>query len=90
MSSQFLSTFRFTTEDPTLGEAICWVKDFIFHCQPKTVGPIVVYYYHQLMAKLKEFIHSGKVDVGNIDDKDPRDIQNIESKGENTLKGKPA
>jgi hypothetical protein len=82
MSSQFLSTFWFTAEDPILSEALCWVKDFIFHRQPKVTGPRVVCSYHQSVAKLKEVIHCWKVDVDNIDDEDPHDIQIIESEGE--------
>jgi hypothetical protein len=40
------------------------------------------------MEKLKEAVHCWKIDVDNVDDDDPCDIQIKESEGENTLKGK--
>ena len=40
------------------------------------------------VAKLKEAVHCWNIDVENIDDEDPHDIQIIKSEGEHALKGK--
>jgi hypothetical protein len=82
MSSQFCLTFSFTTEDLAQREALLWIKDFIFHRQPKEATPRVVCSYHQPVEKLKEAVHCWKIDVDNVDDDDPRGIQIKESKGE--------
>jgi hypothetical protein len=85
---QFHLTFNFTIEDPTQREALHQIKDFIFHRQPKEATPRVVCSYHQSVEKLKEAVHCWKIDVDNIDDDDPHDIQIKESEGEHALKGK--
>jgi hypothetical protein len=74
VSSTFFSTFRFTTEDLAQREALCRIKNFIFHLQPKNTTPKAVCSYHQPMEKMKEVVHCWKVEVDDIDDDDPRGI----------------
>jgi len=75
MSSQFLSTFHCTTEDMTHREVLHHIKDFILHRYPKVIAPGVACSYHQSVEKLKEVVHCWNINVENIDDDDPHDLQ---------------
>jgi hydroxymethylpyrimidine pyrophosphatase-like HAD family hydrolase len=85
---QFCSTFYFTTQDLSQRKALLQIKEFIFHQQLKESKARVIYSYHWPVEKMKEEVHCWKVDVDNIDDKEPQGIQINKSEGEHALKGK--
>jgi hypothetical protein len=74
MSSQFCSTFIFTVEYLAQREMLHWIKDFVFHQQPKDTAPMVICLYHHSMEKLKEEVHCWKIDVEKIYNDDPSGI----------------